>query len=513
MLEYREDKQKEDGIAIIGIGGAGANVLRCFNSSSANHVRLYIMSLDERVGRACGNVEFIQLGEGISHGLGSGGDPEVGRQAMEESEQRVMDVLKGNELVVMVVGLGGGTGSGAAPQLARLARQSGVFLVSVMIMPFEFEGKRRLEQAELAHEQIARLSDIVFCFENDYMEELFRDRSGAREVFEEVDRLLAKATASVPMMATSPGLINLGLDELAAALENSDSRCVFGSGSGYGAERAQQAARAAVQSPLATYHGALRFARKAIVHIAGGDSLSISEIRQAMDAVREALGGEDVQIFFGASVKANLGEEVRVTLIASIDAQEFKAACAAAPTPVRPQEELPEQSDAIDAQDDIPEEMAQDATNDDQRHAEPQEVPDESPVDEADESECDQEEEQDIDEEQDDLYDDEQQEQPSNFSKANDTLPQESTSPNPRQLDLFSAPHQPATPDREDYMPPVATVHAASLRNRDELASPVTPIRRYAPAGGNRLPHGSADDLDTPPSLRNNDLRDAFHNR
>ena len=341
MLPYQTISQKENGIAIVGIGGAGANVLQCFGSSSAEHVRLYTMSLDERVGRACGNVEFIQLGEGVSHGLGSGGDPEVGRLAMEESEERVRELLTDCRLLVMVVGLGGGTGSGAAPVLARMAHEAGLFLVSVLMMPFSFEGKRRREQADQAQEEIARLSDIVFCFENDYMEELVRNRSGARAVFEEVDRLLAKATASVPMMATSPGLINLGLDELATALENRDSRCIFGSGSGYGPNRAEQAARAAVESPLATYHGALRFARSVIVHIAGGETMSLAEIRHAMEVVHSALGSEDVNIFFGATVKPHLGDEIRITLIASIDAEEFKTSFLHTEVPLRPVEPPP----------------------------------------------------------------------------------------------------------------------------------------------------------------------------
>ena len=211
MLPYQTIPQKEDGIAIVGIGGAGANILQCFAGSSANNVRLYTMSLDERVGRACGsNVEFVQLGSGLNHGLGSGGDPSVGAGAADESRADIERMLQGARLLVMVTGLGGGTGSGAAPVLAQMAREAGLFLVSVLVMPFSFEGKRRREQAELAREEIARLSDIVFCFENDYMEELFRNRPGARAVFEEVDRMLARATASVPMLASSPGFINHG---------------------------------------------------------------------------------------------------------------------------------------------------------------------------------------------------------------------------------------------------------------------------------------------------------------
>lgn len=343
MLPYQTIPQKEDGIAIVGIGGAGANILQCFAGSSANNVRLFTMSLDERVGRACGsNVEFIQLGGGLNHGLGCGGDPSVGARAAEESSSELQAMLTGARLLVMVAGLGGGTGSGAAPVLAQMARDAGLFLVSVVVMPFSFEGKRRREQAEAALEEISLLSDIVFCFENDYMEELFRNRPGARAVFEEVDRILARATAAVPMLASSPGFINLGLDELATALENNDSRCIFGTGSGYGPDRAATAAQSVLESPLVAYHGALSFARTVIVHIAGGDSMSITEIRTVMESVREALADDEVKLFFGTTVKPHLGDEIRVTLIASVDAEEFKAAIVAPPETERVKPTTPE---------------------------------------------------------------------------------------------------------------------------------------------------------------------------
>ncbi len=354
MLPYQSISRKEDGIAIVGLGGAGANILQCFGGSSADNVRLCIMSLDERVGRACGNVEFIQLGSALSHGLGSGGDPDVGARAAQESREQISALLADARLLVMVCGLGGGTGSGTAPVLARMAREAGLFLVSVLVMPFSFEGQRRREQAEHALEEVAALSDIVFCFENDYMEDLFRNRSGARAVFEEVDRLLAKATASVPTLANSPGLINLGLDELAAALENNDSRCLFGSGSGYGANRAVDAARAALESPMVSYHNALRFARTVIVHIAGGDTMSLTEIRLTMETVRAALADEQVQIFFGTTVKPKLGDEMRVTLIASVNGEEFKAAryeeelAAAAAVEAAAEELAPEWTDDVE---------------------------------------------------------------------------------------------------------------------------------------------------------------------
>ena len=326
MLPYQTTSRKEDGIVIVGLGGAGASILQRFSGSSAENVRLCIMSLDERLGRECGNVEFVQLGAGLNHGLGSGGDPEVARMAIEESGSQVDELLRDSRLLVMVVGLGGGTGSGVAPVLARKAKEAGIFLVSVVVMPFGFEGARRRRQADTALEEIASISDIVFCFENDYMEDLFRSRTGAQAVFEEANALLSQATASVPLLANSPGIINIGLDELVTALDNNDSRCIYGAGKGYGPKRAEDAARAALESPLVAYHGALKHARTVIVHVAGGSNMSLTELRVAMETVRDGLAGDDVNIFFGAAVKPRLGEEMRVSLIASVDYREMQAA-------------------------------------------------------------------------------------------------------------------------------------------------------------------------------------------
>ena len=539
MLPYQTVTQTEYGISIVGIGGAGANVLQCFGTSSAERVRLFSMSLDERVGRACGNVEFIQLGEAISRGLGSGGDPEVGRNAMEESRERVKAVFENCKLLVMVVGMGGGTGSGAAPVLAQMAHEAGVFLVSVVMMPFSFEGKRRREQADKALEEVAKLSDIVFCFENDYMEELFRNRSGARAVFEEVDRLLAMATASVPMMATSPGLINLGLDELASALQNRDSRCIFGSGSGYGAERAEQAARNAVASPLAAYHGALRYARSVIVHIAGGESLSLTEIRHAMQIVRESLADEDVEIFFGATVKPHLGDEMRLTLIASIDSEEFKAALLneqtaepepepepePAPEPEPEPEEATEEAESeepeeepaqqfVDEEEDYParEEIEQEEEEPEPEPIEPEEIPEEEEEPEEPEEEA--------------LVrkpvpsapprrtpaaapaPEPQREQAAPRPEPEPEPAPEPVAEQPRQLDLFSGPPMRQAEPQDRYAPPSLPRTMRTTGSTNSFP---------APPGGNYGPEATrqrvgavpgADDLDTPPSLRFNDLRD-----
>ena len=523
MLSYPIPTPKTGGIAIVGVGGAGANILRCFAASSAENVSLYTLSLDERVGKACGNVQFIQLGEGISRGLGSGGDPDVGQHAMEEAATRVNELLESCKLMVMVVGLGGGTGSGAAPVLARMAHEAGVFLVSVTMLPFSFEGKRRREQAERAHEEIARLSDIVFSFENDYMEELFRNRSGARAVFEEVDRLLAKATASVPMMDSSPGLINLGLDELAAALQNNDSRCIFGAGSGYGPHRAEQAARAVLESPLVTYHGALRFARTVIIHVAGGDSLSISEIRRAMDTLREALASDsEVQIFFGAAVKPNLGDEMRITLIASIDSVEFRNALTQTETTVRPvEEDLSEKETASGDGEETapePEEFEEQTVEENEGEETTEEEPEEEPKQQEEYPEEAVEEQEEEVEEADatgETGEDEEVLKPEDEPLPQRVSPISSASAPSRQMDLFSdsprpddLPTGPGDPRRVRVTPSASTPRAMpesenSTKRRQPEKIPEHDRPYTAPRRGlNPAHHYQGEDLDTPPSMR-----------
>ncbi len=527
MLPYQTISRKEDGIAIVGLGGAGANILQCFGGSSADNVRLCIMSLDERVGRACGNVEFLQLGSALSHGLGSGGDPEVGARAAMESREQIAALLADSRLLVMVCGLGGGTGSGTAPVLARMAREAGLFLVSVLLMPFSFEGARRREQAEHALEEVAALSDIVFCFENDYMEDLFRNRSGARAVFEEADRLLAKATASVPTLANSPGLINLGLDELAAALENNDSRCLFGCGSGYGANRAVDAARAALDSPLVSYHNALRFARTIIVHIAGGDTMSLTEIRQTMETVKAALADDDVRIFFGTTVKPKLGDEMRVTLIASVNGEEFRAArleeeraAAEAAAALAEESTAPEPTPEVEEEDLAPEKL-------------PEEDAPESAAEET-------------------LYPEEEEEEEQlaperpHSSAAPQAAPQPlRTTPMPPEPEEEPEPEQPSP---RSYYPRTAPVAQQPMfqgelmgmleppptaRNGHRQNAPAHPpvektifpedlpedmedmedVSRYSPeAARSRIPHTTfPDEMDEPPSFRShNDLRGMF---
>lgn len=365
MLPYQNSLQdsRAPRIAIVGLGGAGANILHCFSGQTNAGITLCTMALDERVGRHSGGGSFLQLGEESNHGLGSGGDPDVGSAAAEESEARLCGMLQGLDLLVLVTGLGGGTGSGAAPVIARLAREAGVFLVVVATLPFSFEGVRRRQQAERALAQLSISANVLLCFENDHMEELLSPGKGAHDAFAEADQLLAKATAAVPMLATSPGLINLGLDELKQVLRSRNARCIFGSGTARGVDRARRAAERALESPLLAYRQAVSRAGAVLVHIAGGESLSLEEIRVAMDAVTARVNPE-ANLFFGAAVKPRLGDELRITLLSSVDPEELifpgeetsSAAVPAEPTGSEaPREEAGESADSVGWEEDVAE--------------------------------------------------------------------------------------------------------------------------------------------------------------
>lgn len=342
MLSYQSNQSEKalPRIAIAGLGGAGANILHCFAGQANAGIYLHVMALDERVGQAAGVGSFIQLGAESNHGFGSGGDPAVGAAAAQESEAALSEMLRSVDMLVLVAGLGGGTGSGAAPVIARLAREMGVFLVAVVTMPFSFEGQRRRKQAEQALSQLAVSANVLLCFENDHMGELVQRNRGVHEAFAEADQLLAKATASVPMIATSPGLINLGLDELKQALRSRNSRCVFGSGSARGVDRARRAAERAMESPLLAWRNALGHAGAVLVHIAGGESLSLEEVRETMEVVTARLSDE-AEIFFGTAVKPRLNDEIRVTVLTSVDPDDLTEEL-----PVEEEEEVVTENDA-----------------------------------------------------------------------------------------------------------------------------------------------------------------------
>ena len=320
MISYTRDTQQiipPSAVKIVGLGGAGANMLERIALGNIEGAELLALNTDIRTLGACIAKEKVQLGVNLTKGLGTGGDPELGQQAVLEAETEVRQALKGQSIVFLCAGLGGGTGSGAAPIIARIAREEGAFVVVFATMPFFFEGRRRREQAETSLNQLAVLSNALVTFENNRMGELVLAKQGVHEAFAAADRMISEAIKAVIRLVVRPSLINVGLDDLMSALRTTRSRCLFGSGIADGKDRASKALRNALSSPLLDQGSLLKEAQTVLVHLSGGESLTLFEIELLMRSLQKHVP-EKAHVLFGAAIDPTMGDNLSITLISAL---------------------------------------------------------------------------------------------------------------------------------------------------------------------------------------------------
>ena len=304
-------------VCVIGIGGAGANVIDRLAMEGITGADLTAMNSDARALQAGMVRSKVQLGRNLTQGLGCGGDPELGHEAAAASIAEIRDALKDRRMVFICTGLGGGTGSGAAPLVARMARESGAMVVVFATMPFAFEGRRRMSQALTALEDLRRQANALVTFENDRMGDMVLPEKGVGEAFVTADRIIGQSIRAVTSLVKQPGLIRIGMDDLMTALRNADSRCLFGYGQAKGEDRASQALSLAMQSPLLDRGQMLEKARNVLVHVCGGRSLTLFEIEGLMRELGRQVSS-DAQILFGAAVDPSMEDAVSVTIISSV---------------------------------------------------------------------------------------------------------------------------------------------------------------------------------------------------
>ncbi len=321
MLEFRLDEESTrpglEGITVIGIGGAGANVIDHLALETLEGVGIIAMNCDVRALNGSMSPRKIQLGRNLTQGLGCGGDPELGLEASVSSADEIRTALEGSRMVFICTGLGGGTGSGAAPMVARLAREAGAFVVVFATMPFVFEGKRRMKQATVALDELRRHSNALVTFDNDRMGELILPTKGITEAFEVADRVIGQSIRAVTGIVNRRGLIRIGMDDLMTALRNADSRCLFGFGQAKGESRAVEALEQALRSPLLDRGQMLEKAGNVLVHVCGGPSMTLFEIETLMRELNKHIG-DDAHILFGAASDPSLGDNMSVTIITSL---------------------------------------------------------------------------------------------------------------------------------------------------------------------------------------------------
>ena len=320
MISYTRDPQQTipaSSVKIIGLGGAGANMLERIALDGMDGSELLALNTDLRTLSACLAVEKIQLGVNLTRGLGSGGDPELGHQAVLEAEDQIRASIKDCRIVFLCTGLGGGTGSGAAPIVTRIAREEGAFVVVFATMPFAFEGKRRRDQAETALNELAVLSNALVTFDNNRMGELVLAKQGIHEAFSAADHMICESIKAVIRLVVRPGLINVGLDELMSALRTNRSRCLFGSGLADGKDRAAKALKNALNSPLLDQGALLKDAQTVLVHLSGGEDLTLFEIELLMPRLQKYVP-ENAHVLFGAAIDPAMGDSLSITLISAL---------------------------------------------------------------------------------------------------------------------------------------------------------------------------------------------------
>ena len=330
-------------ICVAGVGGAGNNVLDRIAIDRTVEATLITFQTDVRVLNRTNAPRRVQLGADLMRGVGAGGDPDLGREAALFSKNEIHQALEGHDMVFISAGLGGGTGSGAAPVIAEIAKSTGAIVVVFATVPFSFEGRRRTAQASEALDRLGKCVDALILFDNNRMGELILPKDGIQKAFAQGDQLIAQSVRAVSCMVGAPGLVKLGLDDLVSALRVSEGRCLFGFGEAKGQNRGTEALKRALKSPLINQGELLMQAKNLLVHIVGGESLTLAEVEVVMKQLGRYVPDE-TQILFGISVDPKLGESISVTLVSALSAQELAtarrsidehAAPAPAPKPAR----------------------------------------------------------------------------------------------------------------------------------------------------------------------------------
>jgi len=300
-------------IRVIGVGGGGNNAVDRMVSAGIRDVSFVGFNTDAQALRRSTAGLKIRIGEATTGGLGSGGDPDVGRRAAEEDAEWIGKAVAGADLVFVTAGLGGGTGSGAAPIVAGIARDQGALTIAVVTKPFEFEGSQRGRVADAAATELAGKVDALIVVPNDRVGEVLSPDASVVEAFGVVDDVLLHAVEGIIDLITAPGLINLDFADVRSVMKDAGP-ALIGIGRGSGEHRATDAARQAIASPL--LEARLEGARGILFNVSGPADLRLGEVRQAADQIREH-ADKDANIIFGASFSDSLGEEVVVTLMAT----------------------------------------------------------------------------------------------------------------------------------------------------------------------------------------------------
>lgn len=300
-------------IKVVGVGGAGNNAVNRMIESGVRGVEFIVVNTDLQVLNSSKAPIKLQIGQKITNGLGAGANPNTGKEAALESKEDIKEALKDANMVFVTCGMGGGTGTGAAPVIAEIAQSLGALTIGIVTKPFTFEGKRRMSQALSGLEELKKNVDTLIIIPNDRLREIIDKGTSLVDSFREVDNVLRRGVQSISDLIAVTGLINLDFADVKSVMQNSGN-ALIGIGIGSGENRAIEAAKQAVSSPL--LEASIIGATNAIINVTGGTGLTLFEVEDAAEVVRSA-ANTDMNVIFGAVINEALNDEVVVTIIAT----------------------------------------------------------------------------------------------------------------------------------------------------------------------------------------------------
>jgi cell division protein FtsZ len=300
-------------IKVIGIGGGGVNAVNRMIEGGLRGVEFIAVNTDAQTLLMSDAEVKLDIGRETTRGLGAGSDPDIGQRAADEHRDEIEEILKGADMVFITAGEGGGTGTGGAPVIAEIARELGALTIGVVTRPFAFEGRRRATQADVGITDLKKAVDTLIVVPNDRLLQVADPTMPRLDAFRMADQVLFQGVDGITSLITTPGLINLDFADVKAVMTGAGS-ALMGIGHGSGEDRAEEAAKSAISSPL--LESSIEGARGVLLSIAGPTDLTLHEVNKAADAITR-VAHPDANIIFGAVVDDALGEEVRVTVIAA----------------------------------------------------------------------------------------------------------------------------------------------------------------------------------------------------
>lgn len=300
-------------IKVVGIGGGGCNAVNRMIDEGLTGIEFIAVNTDAQALQFSKAKVRVRIGEKSTRGLGAGGDPRIGRSAAEESAEELYEVLKGSDMVFVTAGLGGGTGTGGAPVIAQIAKEIGALTIGVVTRPFTFEGTHRAKSAEEGASALKEHADTLIIIPNDRLLQIVDKRSGLQDAFKVADDVLRQGIQGISELITIPGLINLDFADVRTIMSEGGA-ALMAVGQASGEDRAAKAAEIAISNQLldVTIDGA----RGILFNVTGGESLKLFEVNQAAAIIKET-AHPDVNLIFGAVIDESMGENLRITVIAT----------------------------------------------------------------------------------------------------------------------------------------------------------------------------------------------------